>query len=231
MNRRILYIVLAICAIACSKIQDFGPVEELATQKSEYTVDKGGNTFLIPVFSNGGVKVTVEAAGGDWVTLDKDAFNRDENLTVTVADNSNGVRRMAQLFFELDGTQVTDTVKIYQEGGLTQVFACAPVVTVDGQDRQNAFQSISGVEKTVVDFVIEDDNVPHGEIKVEVGYEGYGEEWVSGWSFEDNLMKVNLLPNGSAFPRRASIVASYVDGWQEIKQIRMTLLQSAKDGS
>ena len=108
-------------------------VQELAFNLKKLDVASAEEGEIqIPVYTNGRVNVNfVEPV--DWAHLNTGSFEGDIQLTVSI-DKNTGMRRMAKLALELEGTELKDTICLKQEGIQAYLECSAPYVAISGAE-------------------------------------------------------------------------------------------------
>ena len=231
MNRKLIYIIAALCAVACSKAYELDrEIKELAAARDEYVIGMDGTDCVIPVFSNGLVNISLMDADSDWVGLEKTSLTGDGSVMVKVKDNKGGVPRMAAVLLSLDEKGLKDTVYIKQEG-LPQSLSCPLYVTGAEGTRPNLSQTADGKEEATLEYAVSLSNIPAEELKLDVEYLDYKGGWLSSYAFSEDKVNVVLAPNDTEISRRASLTLYYIDGWNRRIETKMYVVQSDNEGN
>ena len=230
MNRKLIYIIAALCVVACSKSYELDrEIKELAAARDEYVIGMDGADCIIPVFSSGLVNISLMDTDADWAGLEKTSLTGDGSIMVKVKDNKGGVPRMAAVLLSLDEKGLKDTVYIKQEG-LTQSLSCPIYVTGEDGTRPNLSQTADGKTGAELEFAVSLSNIPAEDLMLDVEYLDYKGGWLSSYSFSEDKVNVVLAPNDTEISRRASLTLYYIDGWNRRIEAKMYVTQSDNDG-
>ena len=231
MNRKLIYIIAALCAVACSKAYELDrEIKELSAARDEYVIGMDGTDCVIPVFSNGLVKISLMDADSDWAGLEKTSLTGDGSVMVKVKDNKGGVPRMVAVLLSLEEKGLKDTVYIKQEG-LPQSLSCPLYVTGAEGTRPNLSQTADGKEEATLEYAVSLSNIPAEELKLDVEYLDYKGGWLSSYAFSEDKVNVVLAPNDTEISRRASLTLYYIDGWNRRIETKMYVAQSDNEGN
>lgn len=231
MNRKLIYIIAALCAVACSKAYELDrEIKELAAARDEYVIGMDGADCVIPVFSNGLVNISLMDADSDWAGLEKTSLTGDGSVMVKVKDNKGGVPRMVAVLLSLEEKGLKDTVYIKQEG-LPQSLSCPLYVTGAEGTRPNLSQTADGKEEATLEYAVSLSNIPAEELKLDVEYLDYKGGWLSSYAFSEDKVNVVLAPNDTEISRRASLTLYYIDGWNRRIETKMYVAQSDNEGN
>ena len=197
-------------------------VQELAFNLKKLDVASAEEGEIqIPVYTNGRVNVNfVEPV--DWAHLNTGSFEGDTQLTVSI-DKNTGMRRMAKLALELEGTELKDTICLKQEGIQAYLECSAPYV------------AISGAENCDLEFKLTT-NVECAKItsKVEylIGEEGWmGDVVMKDYSPTIGILNTTSATNSTSATRKAKISIDHIDGWEDKYHVDLYVTQSKQDGA
>ena len=231
MNRKLIYIIAALCAVACSKAYELDrEIKELSAARDEYVIGVDAADCIIPVFSNGVVNVSFMDGDVDWAELEKTSLTGDGSVMVKVKDNKGGVPRMAAVLLSLNEKGLKDTVYIKQEG-LQQSLSCPVYISGTEGNRPNLSQTADGKEGATLEYAVSLSNIPAEELKLDVEYLDYNGGWLSSYAFSEDKVNVVLAPNDTEISRRASLTLYYIDGWNRRIETKMYVTQSDNEGN
>ena len=213
-NKSALLILGVLVASSCDKAyhEIYKPTELGATQK-EFYVEAEGEEFEVLVYANEPGNVTVIGEAQNWMNLSATTFNSDFTLKVSASAND-GFRRKAKLVFE--SGNVKDTVAVYQYGTIEEKCRIlAQSVIVYNNDELNSFET--------------DINVPFSQIKQSVAY-NTDEEWISDMTLSETSFTFKAAKNSDKQNTRVAYISfQYKNGWEEVENYMVTLLQARAD--
>ena len=192
----------------------FAP-DELGMETHEFIVEKEGGNIEIPYLSNRqGTISLMNPSDEAWVTLGAGTFDVDGSLPVSVKANS-GFKRRADILFTSDTRK--DTVSVLQRGAVDEIFyvAAGSMVVYNGKDEINT--------------IVTEINVPLERIKSEILFPGK-DEWIKDGNLTANAYTFRTTDNpDKLYMRRAYILLSFLDGWDETQTARITVVQARAD--
>ncbi len=212
----ILTIVSLAMALLWSCDKDYHPVfppDELGMAEHEYYVEIAGGDIGVSYISNkaGSVSLTDEA-DAEWAQLSTGEFGSvDGDLPVHILANS-GFKRRADILFKTDTRQ--DTVTVFQYGAVEEKFyvAASSMVVYNGSGEANS--------------VVTDINVPLDKISTEIRFSGE-EEWITDCNLSKSTFTFKTTDNPDRdYTRRANIVLTYVDGWDNRQEAVISVIQA-----
>ena len=211
------YLALLLC-LSCDKNSHevFAP-NELGMPEHTFYVEKDGGDIDVAFLANKKGTITLmDQDDKNWLQLGVNSFEADGNLPVHVLPND-GFRRRADILFATDTRK--DTVSVFQTGAVEDKFYVSAGSMV--------VYNNSGETYTVVTDI----NVPLSEIKTEVRYSG-DDEWITDCQLTNSAFTFRATDNPDQdYMRRALVVLSYKDGWEETHIANITVLQARADNN
>lgn len=183
-------------------------IEELGIKTNIYEVDAEGGDIDIEYFSNLNGSISI---GGnvEWLDVSKSSFNGDGTIKASV-DRNESFPRLGFIFFDGMDSSRRDSVIIRQKGAIEAVLKLpknsVTVMNADGGVRVECQTNIAFKDLNIV-------------IK-------YQNEISSGWIDADKItltadgyLDIKTDANQTEDVRNATIVISFIDGWnQEVSQ-------------
>jgi len=206
--------VLAILAASCSKGElVIHESEELGAVNREVTVEAVSGNFDMEIYSNTDGNLTFS---DDWLSSQAPSFSGDMTVSIDYTANS-GFPRHGFVFLKTDGRR--DTVTVYQKGSQEEIFHLNTSALI-------VYNGKSGVNKVPTEI-----NVPLENIKVEVRYMN-GSDWVKEYNLTSDGLNFTLEDNTDMLNMRRAIIAlMYTDGWGEVQEQKVTIVQARADNS
>ena len=213
MKRIVLTFIPLLALLACEpepfKIY---PPDELGAVEKTFEVEASAGSVTVPVYANAHGSVT---ASESWISLDKFEFDADFDLGVSYSANS-GIPRRSSVFLETATRR--DTVTIFQKGAIEELFHL----------KTTSLIVYNGTGSTSVPLDI---NVPLEQVNTDVRYMN-GEGWLSNCKLDNTSLSFTTADNTDPVNmRRALVVLSYTDGWGELREERVTVIQPRMDNS
>jgi hypothetical protein len=222
LNKFLIIVALVATAtfVACESGYDkiYSPELGAVDEDNIFTVTHESGSQQIDVYASQPYVAKV-IKGQDWVRLGTDpldlnypslSLNGDGSF-LAAYDRNEGIRRMAVITLEAENR--IDSVYIKQEGRITS--------TLEIANRSMLVDYYGGQCSTIIKSSISYDN-----IEVDVNYltGDSGEEWISNIQCVNNMLKFDVNPNPNAkTTRKADIVFSYTDDWEERSLLRSPL--------
>ena len=209
-----LLILGVLVAVSCDKSfhEIYKPTELGATQR-EFYVAAEGEDVEVTVYANEKGSIQVLGEAEKWVNLSTTSFDSDFTLTVSTKANQ-GFKRKADIVLE-SGTR-KDTVALYQYGIVEEkchIFAQSMIVY--NNDEVNSFE---------VDI-----NVPFEQIRQAVAY-NTDDEWLSDMNLTQKAFTFKAAKNTDKLNTRSAYISfQYKNGWNEVENYMVTLLQARAD--
>ncbi len=210
----ILFLAAAVLLFqACGK-DDYKifPPDELGAAEESYTVEASAGSLSVPVLSNAQGSVSVSES---WISASQTGFDADFTLDLNYQANS-GFPRRADILLETATRR--DTVTVFQKGAKEELFhlVTSSLIVYNG----------SGTTSVPVEI-----NVPLEEVSTEVRYMS-GDGWVQNCSVNSSTLSFSTSDNGDAQNmRRALVVLTYTDGWGELREEKLTIIQPRSDNT
>ena len=224
LNKFLIIVALVATAtfVACESGYDkiYSPELGAVDEDNIFTVTHESGSQQIDVYASQPYVAKV-IKGQDWVRLGTDpldlnypslSLNGDGSF-LAAYDRNEGIRRMAVITLEAENR--IDSVYIKQEGRITS--------TLEIANRSMLVDYYGGQCSTIIKSSISYDN-----IEVDVNYltGDSGEEWISNIQCVNNMLKFDVNPNPNAkTTRKADIVFSYTDDWEEKISATLTVTQ------
>lgn len=213
-NKYALLILGVLVAASCDKAyhEIYKPTELGATQR-EFYVDAEGGNVEVTVYANEAGSVTVLGDAANWVNISTTSFNSDFELAISAAAND-GFKRKANVVFE--SGERKDTVAVYQYGAIEEKCRIlAQSVIIYNNDEVNSFET--------------DINVPFEQIRQAVAY-NTDDEWLSEMKLTQNTFTFKAAKNTDKINTRSAYLSfQYRNGWDEVENYMVTILQARAD--
>ena len=212
-------ISLALIAFAgCDK--DYHEVyapDELGLPESEFYAEATGDDLDIMFLANKqGTFTLLDEKDASWVKLGSTSFESDGNLIVNILSND-GFKRRADILLATDTRK--DTISIFQHGAIEEKFniSAGSMIVYNGTDE--------------IQTVPADINVLLSKIKTEVRYSG-DEKWIQDCNLSSSKFSFKTTDNADEdYTRRAMIVLSYRDGWEQMQTASIVVIQARADNN
>lgn len=205
--------ILLLTLVACDKNQFVVyPPDELGAVEKTYEVEASSGSLSVPVLANAQGSVLVSE---NWLSPSVTAFDADFTLGLSYTANS-GFPRHAEVFLETATRR--DTVTVYQRGAKDELFhlKTSSLIVYNG----------SGQTSVPVDI-----NVPLDKVTTDVRYMS-GEGWLQNCKLSGSSLSFTTSDNTDQNNmRRALVVLSYTDGWGELREERLTVIQARADNT
>ena len=220
MNRTKIFAIASLALIgfvSCDK--DYHEVyapDELGLPENEFYAEAAGDELDIMYLSNKkGTFSFIDERDASWVTLGSKSFNGDGNLTVKVSPNS-GFKRRADILLSTETRN--DTISVFQHGEIEEKFNVSA----------GSMIVYNGVDENVISTDI---TVLLSKIKTEVHFSG-DDEWIQDCNLTSSSLTFKTTDNADEdYTRRATIVLSYLDGWDQLQVARIAVIQARADNN
>lgn len=210
--KRILLTLFPLLALLACEYEPFTiyPPDELGAVEKVFEVEASAGSVTVPVYANShGSVVSAES----WLTLSQTEFDADFDLKVDYAANP-GIPRRSDIYLETATRR--DTVTVFQKGAIDEIFhlRTTSVLVNNG----------SGASSLPLDI-----NVPLDKVKTDVRYMN-GEGWLTDCQVSNSALSFKTADNPDPVNMRRALVAlSYTDGWGELREERVTVIQPRAD--
>lgn len=207
-------LAILLLAVSCDKSKrDFFIAEELGSTVNEHYVDAEGGSVTVTVYTNRSGVVNLNPDAEGWITLSNRTFDKDFDLTINAAANE-GIRRRADIILETDSRK--DTISVFQEGALEEIFKIYDHSVVVYNDQQT-------------NTLAADLNVSLESVKTELRYPTE-EEWIYDYSLSETGFNFKTYANEDPLnTRRAYVAFEYVNGWNQVENYLVTIIQARQD--
>ena len=213
-NKYALLILGVLVAASCDKSyhEIYKPTELGATER-EFYVAAEGEDIEVEIYASEKGNVTVLGEAAQWVSLSTTSFDSDFILAISTKANQ-GFKRKADIVLE-SGTR-KDTVALFQYGAKEEKCRIlAQSMIVYNNDQVNSFE---------VDI-----NVPFEQIKQAVAY-NTDDEWLSEMNLTQSAFTFKAAKNTDKENTRSAYISfQYKNGWDEVENYMVTLLQARAD--
>lgn len=210
MKRIALWFVAGLALAACSKDYYAYPADELGATKKSFEVSAEAGGISVHFYANSAGTAFTDAS---WLHVENPSFNGDGTLSVRY-DTNDGIPRHSHLLLETPTRR--DTVTIYQKGAVDELF--------EFSSRQMLVYNRDAGQDIVVPATV---TVPIEKVSILSVFPGY--EWVSDIVLTATGLHFKTEENMDSGTRRGSIFLSFVDGWGNTQEHRLTIIQAPHD--
>lgn len=219
-----IMIALSLFAFVSCSVDDSAkiPLVELGVRQNEYILEADGGEIDMEILSNG--KYHIEyVSDAPWLTLASMDGNGDGQIRASVEMNEE-FKRMVAIVLCSDVDERKDTVYIKQKGMLEARLEMSNTsVVLDGKGGES-----------LTDITT---NIPFEYMEVQTVYNGDETGWIESLTIEaadENSARRSLKIGVSANTdktkvRMASVLMSYEDGWGEVSELLINLVQKNAD--
>lgn len=203
-------IVAAVSLQSCQKEMDI-PMQETA---GSLLIPSSAGTKDITIEAVGDWTATIKGAEEHWATIDQKNGNGNSTLKLTYRANDS-FSRMCRVVIEQLSSSKVDTIFVKQYGKTSRIEFGKKAV---------GFPVVN--DEATVPFNTNFTNAWLSEADINVKYEGKSTGWITTEiDYETTSLKIKNTINDQTEERKAKIIFSYTDGWEEKHEITLPVTQ------